>query len=1067
MTQCNCKNTDELRIVRGNAFAIRLTVSAVHIDGTPVENFVLSDAEAVLKVMHLDEKKSKDFLIIGNDAIINFGGDLSLGWYGFEMTGEFGGKPWRWCVNQVFQVVETNAKANIPAWAVLTDDTYTMEGVMTITSGDIYQSDWDETDPQSPSYIKNKPDVVLHPEFNQTVQRIDHDIAAEETRAKGAEHDLATAIGNEETRAKGAEQTLQEHIDTEALARGNADTTLQGNIDAEERDRKAADVVLQQNIDAEALARGNADTTLQGNIDAEETRAKAAEKQNADDIDAIEEKIPTQASAQNQLADKNFVNSSIATSTATYRGAYNEVSDLSLTTAATEQQIAAALATKMAALSITPDNNDYCFVQIPTADATPTQIARVDRYKYNGTAWSFEFSLNNSGFTAAQWAALNSGITSGLVTKLSDLPTNSELTTLLNGKQDTINDLHTIREGAAAGATAYQKPSGGIPKNDLAQGVQDSLERADEAVVADGAGTSGQVLTSKGSGAEPKWQTGELVHPVTNVSGTPAVTTASHYYSVKWAGQCEGVTALRDGMMINIKVPVQGNATYHTVLNINGLGEHPVCRNVTNEADAYVADSVITLIYDANAQAPAYFDSDTATTVTGVWKIGDYDSQIIYQLRHASNSGTYIAATDLPEGVICLQKNKTTLLPINATGGTGTSKVLTTESFNPFGAIVCVKNSYSANANISSHQIYEQLLFDLRISFNTGSTLTSNKDVYICAVPQSDGMAKLDATTPIVQDLPSTEDGKIYIYIGHIGSASKFELHPVHPVYWFKGGKIVPYTVLDISAKADKVSGATNGNLAGLDANGNLTDSGKNPSDFATAAQVTQIEQDIDNLEALVPNQASAQNQLADKEFVNSSISTATATYRGAYNEVSDLSLTTAATEQQIAAALATKMAALSITPDNNDYCFVQIPTADATPTQIARVDRYKYNGTAWSFEFSLNNSGFTAAQWAALNSGITSGLVTKLSDLPTNSELTTLLGGKADKSTTVTNVSFNSSTNKIQQTINGQTTDVCSIAQGGYQIIENNTTGIDELTPVGGATITDDNTNGLDILTF
>ena len=35
------------------------------------------------------------------------------------------------------------------------------------------------------------------------------------------------------------------------------------------------------------------------------------------------------------------------------------------------------------------------------------------------------------------------------------------------------------------------------------------------------------------------------------------------------------------------------------------------------------------------------------------------------------------------------------------------------------------------------------------------------------------------------------------------------------------------------SGKADKVSGATSGNLAGLDANGNLTDSGKKAGDFA------------------------------------------------------------------------------------------------------------------------------------------------------------------------------------------------------------------------------------------
>lgn len=41
----------------------------------------------------------------------------------------------------------------------------------------------------------------------------------------------------------------------------------------------------------------------------------------------------------------------------------------------------------------------------------------------------------------------------------------------------------------------------------------------------------------------------------------------------------------------------------------------------------------------------------------------------------------------------------------------------------------------------------------------------------------------------------------------------------------------------DISGKADKVASATNGNFAGLDANGNLTDSGSKASDFATAAQ--------------------------------------------------------------------------------------------------------------------------------------------------------------------------------------------------------------------------------------
>ena len=55
------------------------------------------------------------------------------------------------------------------------------------------------------------------------------------------------------------------------------------------------------------------------------------------------------------------------------------------------------------------------------------------------------------------------------------------------------------------------------------------------------------------------------------------------------------------------------------------------------------------------------------------------------------------------------------------------------------------------------------------------------------------------------------------------------------------GGKYTDYQTIDLTsafaAKADKVTGATAGNFAGLDSNGNLTDSGKKAADFATAAQ--------------------------------------------------------------------------------------------------------------------------------------------------------------------------------------------------------------------------------------
>lgn len=132
-------------------------------------------------------------------------------------------------------------------------------------------------------------------------------------------------------------------------------------------------------------------------------------------------------------------------------------------------------------------------------------------------------------------------------------------------------------------------------------------------------------------------------------------------------------------------------------------------------------------------------------------------------------------------------------------------------------------------------------------------------------------------------------------------------------------------------------------------------------------------------------------NEVADKFFVNSSIQTATATYQGSYNLVTDLSLTISASRADIASALGSAISG----EDNNDYAFVEIPTANDNPTEIARIERYKFNGTAWSYEYTLNNSGFTAAQWASINSGINSSLV---GDIGTLKGFFNMSNGKALK---------------------------------------------------------------------
>lgn len=62
-----------------------------------------------------------------------------------------------------------------------------------------------------------------------------------------------------------------------------------------------------------------------------------------------------------------------------------------------------------------------------------------------------------------------------------DVYTSSQITALLAEKEGVIRDLDTIRRGAAAGATAYQKPQSGIPASDMASAVQTSLGKADTA----------------------------------------------------------------------------------------------------------------------------------------------------------------------------------------------------------------------------------------------------------------------------------------------------------------------------------------------------------------------------------------------------------------------------------------------------------------------------------------------------------------------------------------------------------------------------------------------------------
>lgn len=150
-------------------------------------------------------------------------------------------------------------------------------------------------------------------------------------------------------------------------------------------------VKTQQN---EELLKGYVDDAALFAEKAEDAKNKV-ETIETDLQDAIEkattfaDKIPEAASATNKLADRDFVNSSIATATAEFKGTYNSIEELE---------------------SVGADKNDYAFVR----EVDQAGNVLFNKYKWSETGWLWEYTLNNSSFTAAQWAAINSQITETL-----------------------------------------------------------------------------------------------------------------------------------------------------------------------------------------------------------------------------------------------------------------------------------------------------------------------------------------------------------------------------------------------------------------------------------------------------------------------------------------------------------------------------------------------------------------------------------------------------------------------------------------------------------------------------
>lgn len=249
-----------------------------------------------------------------------------------------------------------------------------------------------------------------------------------------------------------------------------------------------------------------------------------------------------------------------------------------------------------------------------------------------------------------------------------------------------------------------------------------------------------------------------------------------------WTVSIPNITALTEGLTIKIRLKTSYNNTTNT-LNLNGLGAKTIYwRYGSKLTSHYAKESILALTYSENAIS-------SGNDKTG-WIIENiYDSTNTYQLRKYYSR--YKAKSALYRYMICFINSSDELIPANGvSNSTATTKTLTTESFMLSKGIYYYNSTttISAGSYTGNATLYQQLgLLDLRYSFNTGTTLTANKPVYLVVTPQTDGQVKL-ASTPIVQSLPTTTTNDLYVFLGIAYDTYRIELTIDHPIYIYRNG---------------------------------------------------------------------------------------------------------------------------------------------------------------------------------------------------------------------------------------------------------------------------------------
>ena len=622
--------------------------------------------------------------------------------------------------------------------------------------------------------------------------------------------------------------------------------------------------------------------------------------------------VPTTPDMDTDAASKAFVNSSIATNTATFLGTYKALADPQNPTMSlgfTQAQVdtmtdpdssaSAAIATALAQKISNPSVNDYCFVEMDFTDPA-TSPDEYRRYKFSGTTWLYEYTLNNSSFTQAQWDAINSTITSTKVAAYDAYATN---------KLDASTVFATINGTSVKGSTAFS--------------LQTPLT----------AGTDYQTPLTAGTDYQVPLVSGTNIKTINNSSilgsGNVSVQAPLTFDSTPTADSTNPVTSGGVKTALDGKVDKVTSEGTNRVYGVSGQGSQTMF-SVYDTAEAWTvprrgASGVLkvgTPSDNADATTKLYVDTADAAKVTGP-SSSVSDDVVLFDGttgKLVKDSGKTLGAS-IP--AITANQDEGKALVVNSTG--------TAFEFGEAGKVDDVQIN---GTSILSNKV-------ANITVDSAPTTNSTNLV------QSGGVkTALDAKLDDTQLVTSWGTSDANATDSNIASAklTKDSLDEKVPINYTANGF---------------GNGVTKAYI-----NQNGTNSAMWIANTATQyALAVRRGSPSYNFDVGTPT---LDTECANKAYVDSAISTSTANFLGTLDVVTDLGLTTSATNSDIATALGSYT--FSTTPTNNDYVIVTVNVS--TTTDIDEYRRFKYNGSAWNYEYTINNTAFSSTQWDAINSG-------------------------------------------------------------------------------------------------